>query len=920
MEAVVASKVAIEAVKFFGGRFVQQLDENQKLIEGTAEQRNKLEYDIEILSGYLKESAEKPKSFTFLERALLREVRDNVYKAEDAIDSIAVKKESNWIMPGPSTSVVDVAKRIQAVAESVGKIRKKIEDQLGIGHVTTNEGSAVYEDEPPTQEDYCPIFVKEERRLKRRLTRDRAKQTELILITGTRGIGKTIMAAKMFHNSEVKNHFTKLIWVSVPNPTAKNILLVVLKQLHPETVPKSDIPCELRKQVRSLLEKEKFLLVLDNVSRMSKEDYTELQKAFGKSVKGSKVLITSTNPELVHFVKDDSHIMLELLKLKESWDLLKWRLFPGALCPPELEYHGQLFAESCNGLPREIVSTAEALAEKLRLVNNPRERIQVFKTFPLDIAPVNESIYNELPYHLRPCFLYLGIFPGQSKFPVSKLINMWIAEGFIPQAEDVTLEETAEKYLMQLVGKNLLKIEEMRPDGSAKTCRITESTRKFCQKISAPEGENLFQDFKYTSGEGFFPQINEVNKNRRICIHADIHRFIPKFITSLRQESVQIYIRSFVSNSIEEFMLDKGDIPKFRAVFKLLKVLDAKPIKVDKIYTDLCLVHLRYVTLSISAGVLPKAISTLRKVQTLIVHTTFHTLKIEADILAMVELKYFETNASAILSKKSEASKEGERLQTLCGISPESCSGKLFSKLPNLKKLGICGELALMLFDGKNDLLKDLDKVVNLKLLNKETRGKKQKLWKTSLKPQLKLSNRILEPSKFPPSLRSLTLSATCLDWQDIFILRLMQELKELKLKDNAFLGEKWELLGDDKVFPYLQTLKIESLDFKQWECSKDHFPQLKRLTMSKCELLKKIPIELADIPTFQELHFQDGHRHAKRSAKRIRDKKLEMKNNNIVFKLLPLEDPTLQLSDYLYLDREIVLVQWYAMCSLLET
>ncbi|KAL1556293.1 hypothetical protein AAHA92_11939 [Salvia divinorum] len=148
------------------------------------------------------------------------------------------------------------------------------------------------------------------------------------------------MAAKMFRNSEVENHFTKLIWVSVPNPTAKNILLVVLRRLDSEAVPRKDIPFELREQVRSLLKKEKFLLVLDNVPGMSKEDYTELRMAIEKSAKGSKVLMTSTNPELVYFVKDESHINLKLLTHKESWDLLRWRLFPGgALCPALLSWN-----------------------------------------------------------------------------------------------------------------------------------------------------------------------------------------------------------------------------------------------------------------------------------------------------------------------------------------------------------------------------------------------------------------------------------------------------------------------------------------------------------------------------------------------------------------------------------------------------
>ncbi|XP_047951009.1 putative late blight resistance protein homolog R1C-3 [Salvia hispanica] len=622
------------------------------------------------------------------------------------------------------------------------------------------------------------------------------------------------MAAEMFRSSEIHNHFNKLIWVSVSDPTEKNILLLILRQLDPSEPPRV-IPFELRKQVGRLLKEKKILLVLNDVPKLSKEDLKGLLITLGESDKGSKVLITGDNPEVANFVEDDSLIELKLLKHEQSWDLLKWELLKKLPCPPEFEIHGQLIAENCNGLPRDIVSTANALITKLRRIDDPSGRIQ-------------------------------------------------------------------------LVAKNLVKIEEKRLDGSAKTCSITESIHKFCQKESEPDRENFLQEFIKHDREGFFPVIDGVKKNRRVCVHGHISKFIPKFISSSRQE---IWLRSFVSHSNEAFTLHKNDISKIRAAFNLLRVLDAKPINVKRIHSELCLlVHLRYVTLSLKGDVLPEAISKLRNVQTLIVHTTSRTLKIEANILVMVELRHFETNASATLPKKSGASEEDERLETLCGISPKSCTSELFEKLPNLKKLGICGQLALLL-DGKNDLLCKLDKVEKLKLLNQEETGdEKLKLptWITSSKQKGQLNSLILGPSTFHGSLRTLTLSATCLSWEHIFVLGTLQQLEELMLKDNAFSGKEWKVHDDG--FPHLQILKIKNLHFENWKCSRSHFPRIRRIVLFKCEQLQEIPIELAHIPTFQELHLQNGGEIAKICAMDIREKKLEMRNtnHNIVFKLLP--------------------------------
>ena len=42
--------------------------------------------------------------------------------------------------------------------------------------------------------------------------------------------------------------------------------------------------------------------------------------------------------------------------------------------------------------------------------------------------------YNELPFHIKPCFLYIGHYPKDSEISKKGLIRLWIAEGFISQS------------------------------------------------------------------------------------------------------------------------------------------------------------------------------------------------------------------------------------------------------------------------------------------------------------------------------------------------------------------------------------------------------------------------------------------------------------------------------------------------------
>lgn len=291
------------------------------------------------------------------------------------------------------------------------------------------------------------------------------------------------------------------------------------------------------------------------------------------------------------------------------------------------------------------------------------------------------------------------------------------------------------------------------------------------------------------------------------------------------------------------------------------------------------LLHLRYIVLAFNSAVLPVAFSKLWNIQTLIVDTPSRTLDLKVDILNMIQLRHFKTNASAKLSKTGKSSRGGEQIQTLGTISPESCSEEVFSKARNLKKLGVRGKLAKLLENrnGSFDSLGKLGNLENLKLIND-----------IILCSETERQLRDLPPAyKFPTQLRSLTLCDTSLDWGHMSVLGSLDKLEVLKLKDKAFWGETWE--ATDGGFRHLEVLHIGRTNLENWIASNHHFPRLKRLELKNCENLKGVPIQLADIPNFQLL---DLHRsnHAAASARRIDGRKRrhedQQPNNARRFKL----------------------------------
>ncbi|XP_049387673.1 putative late blight resistance protein homolog R1A-3 [Solanum stenotomum] len=132
---------------------------------------------------------------------------------------------------------------------------------------------------------------------------------------------------------------------------------------------------------------------------------------------------------------------------------------------------------------------------------------------------------------------------------------------------------------------------------------------------------------------------------------------------------------------------------------------------------------------------------------------------------------------------------------------------------------------------------------------------------------------RLPPASLFPTKLRKLTLSDTWLEWDDMSVLKQLKCLQVLKLKDNAFKGERWELNGG---FPFLQVLCIERANLVSWNASGDHFPRLKHLHIS-CDKLEKIPIGLADIRSLQVMDLRNSTKSAAKSAREIQAKKSKL-------------------------------------------
>ncbi|XP_051140036.1 putative late blight resistance protein homolog R1B-16 isoform X2 [Andrographis paniculata] len=843
--------MADAAVEFLLENLKQLLLYHANLIQDAKNQVEDLEKDLRLFKAFLKDSTK------------------NRSKDETVKVLAADKKSSNYFK-----KFVRTPANLISVAKDVEKIRAKVKsildrDRVDLANRETNPSEREAAEEiikiPKVREDNIVGFDDEAKTIITYLMEE-SEELDVISIIGLPGLGKTTLAGKIFRDPKIQFEFPTRIWVYVSQEfKRRDVYVAILSKFINNTdnlKHKSDQ--EITQLLQDHLQKGRFLIVMDDV--WSADAWIYLRDALPKSNKSGKILITSRTEEVALEANRNRHpYKLRFLTFEESFLLLQLEVFGRPGCPQDLETFGQLIVMKCGGLPLAIVVIGGILVKR-SLSGDPMARRHTWRKVSESVPtylkedPNVESIialsYNKLPYYLRPCFLYLGMFPEDFEIPVWTLTRLWIAEGFIQQKTGITLEQTAQDYLEELVNRNLVMVDKMSTDGKIKSCRVHDTLRQFCKNESSSERENFLQEVKRTAGGGFEPSNTNIESYRRLCIHSSIVDFISSPLLFGPR------VRSILCSSKEEpFPLPLENASSIPTAFKLLRILDAKSIIFTKFPRDMAhLVHLRYIVLSSNFKVIPEAIAELWNLQTLVVYTSVRVLEIKANIWRMLQLRHVKTNASAILPKRGKTTKElGEKLQTLGTVSPQSFTDDVFDRLRSLRKLGIRG-LLVSLLDAKG--MDKLDNLEKLKLVND--------LY-SSPSSGGRLP-RLPEPYRFPPKLRSLTLCSTYLDWVHMSTLGMLDTLEVLKLKENAFVGKCWEVSTGH--FRHLEVLHIERTDLGVWKAEANHFPRLECLVLRNCEVLQMIPYKLSEVQSFQRLDLKRVTKSAAADARKIEEAK----------------------------------------------
>ncbi|XP_058114454.1 probable disease resistance protein At1g58602 [Magnolia sinica] len=837
-------------VELLLGKLAEPLIREAIFLHGVHDQVELLTFEFERMVAFMEDADSKQEGDRRVKR-WVRHVRDVAYDAEDVIDTfifkIATSKPRGFlarIRMYAFTPTELIARH--EVGSEIERIKNKIRDisesrsTYGIENIgqqagTSSAGPSLKEwrlTSPLSQEPDFVGFEKDMEILVGRLTKGESRH--VVSVVGMGGLGKTTLIRKVYNNTRVKIHFHFCEWISISQEYRVKDLLhnfiychMVLSKEDLEKVQKMNV-FELRHKISLYLQEKKYLMVLDDIWTV--EAWDALKDAFPDMNNGSRVMLTTRNKDVALHAQSLLH-ELRFLEKDESWDLFCKKAFPGQnnICPPDhLEKLGRVIVEKCHGLPLAIVVIGGLLARKeAREWENVQKSLSwQFIQGEVKISHILSLSYKDLPYYLKPCFLYLGNFPEDHEFHAKELIQMWAAEGFLQQRGEETLEEVGEDCLKELIQRNMVQVARS-SSGNIKSCRIHDLLRD----LSISEAK-----------EGMFLQVQSgINANappasraRRLAIH---HNNSSKYI-SLSCSTP--HLRSVLIYNEGDAWLQREEVKFLFRGFKLLRVLYIHSKYIIKLPREIGeLIHLRYLGCTgTNLESLPSSIGNLLNLQTLFV-TSNYIMKVPSTIEKMQQLRHFQvksiTKDASTIYGEIEARPRLDWINSLQTLSLVRCGKWMeegcLGKLTNLRKLGI-------LVDTKADaeVFKQVTRLDCLHSLN--------------LKGSL---SKLPDSSFFPTNLTNLTLKYSRLEEDPMATLEKLKNLRILRLLNWSYMGK--EMACSAQGFPRLESLHLHQLyELEEWRVEEGSMPSLLHLQIYECTELKKLPEGLQHVSTLNKL------------------------------------------------------------------
>ncbi|XP_019055586.1 PREDICTED: putative disease resistance RPP13-like protein 1 [Nelumbo nucifera] len=337
---------------------------------------------------------------------------------------------------------------------------------------------------------------------------------------------------------------------------------------------------------------------------------------------------------------------------EDCWRLLSSIAFPGEKSE-NLERIGWKIANKCKGVPLSAKTLGGLLRFRKPTIQDWQDvlesEIWELQEVEKEILPSLLLSYYDLPSHMKRCFLYCAIFPKDDKIEKEKLINLWMAQGFLDESSmgrrTSNPDMTGELYLNNLVMRSFLqdvseKYKAMYSIHDLLHDLAQYLTRNDCYVVSATSIK--LEDFNSSKARHLTLILNGGNMDS----------VFPSTSTLKAKKNLRTFQVLMNPGKYDYISLTTSIVNIFKH-FTCLRALDLSKSgltelqlrEVDK------LIHLRYLDSSwTELRELPETISNLYNLQTLIVEHCWNLCKLPEGIGRMLKLRHLQIDRTDQLS------------------------------------------------------------------------------------------------------------------------------------------------------------------------------------------------------------------------------------------------------------------------------
>ncbi|XP_038678891.1 putative disease resistance protein At3g14460 [Tripterygium wilfordii] len=837
----------------------------------------------------------------------LDEFRDLTYDIEDVLDEFNTEALKRKVMEDSQGSTnklrkfiptrfisfgfnIKMASRIKDITKRLQRINAWQKQTLNLRMLVNGTRSKQLKERPPTTSttslvDESEIYGRND---------DKEAITKMLLcngeggdnsisvipILGMGGIGKTTLAKLVYNDSAVQDYFDIKIWICVSeNFDVIYLTRTILWYVAPEVRDLKDLNLNsLQETLKKKLSQKKFLLILDDVWEEDYNQWDLLRAPFISAASSSKIVVTTRKKNAAPITADVHAYHVKELPDEECLFLLAHHALAAQSFDAHLDLKdiGLELAKRCNGLPL----AAKVLGGLLRNKRSREEWERVLRNKLWNSRETSNSVhptlklsYNDLPSHLKRCFVYCAIFPKDYEFDRDELVSLWMAEGFLHYPHGGKLmEDLGIEYFEDLVSRSLFQSSVINKLLFPYPYRGLFFEPSKYSRISVFVMHDLISDLAQTiAREICYNDEAMLEDDMSTILYQKVRHASFSCLKDIDSQEYEIYTRMKRLRTIVGFPIwRRGYLPDWRGyeckmLYKLLaqskcaRVLSLTIPEITKLPNSIGdLIHLRYINLSQTyIQQLPESVSSLFNLQTLLLCYCHFLKKLPDKIRNLVNLRHLDIFETFKLRKFPSGIGMLTNLQTLSKFIVKEGHGTTIAELKNLNNLR--GSLSIRglenVQDAKSANLKGKQGLEELELKWSIGHGRNDMSMLESLEPHQNLKRLTISSycdAEFPSWINNIHLfsklvSLTLRDCKETKLLPplghlcLLKELRIIGLEAVKTIGV--EFYGNVIVpFQSLERLEIGRMSaWREWSHGNmggEGFPNLQELRIYYCPKL----------------------------------------------------------------------------------